>query len=307
MNAFANLPYADELLTIGELEANTKKLSADVPGLVTVRHIGTSLAGRTINLVSIGEGERDALIVGVPHPNEPVGAVTIERMIALLIANPDFRRRSGYRWHFIKAIDPDGLKLNEGWLKGPRSLRRYLHDFFRPAMLHQPEYTFPLTASGHVFDRPTPENRAWQMALELTRPALQASLHHADHGGVFHCLSRVMPDLYPELARQTAAAGLTLNTVGEPAAPLMPLSPGIFGFPNLQEFNMNSAGLGEKGSGRPGTVALVMPRNVTAHLQSPPKYPFGMISVCAKIVLRLTPMPMSGSCSCGCLPPWPIF
>jgi len=29
------------------------------------------------------------------------------------------REELGYTWHFIKSIDADGMRLNEGWFKGP--------------------------------------------------------------------------------------------------------------------------------------------------------------------------------------------
>jgi hypothetical protein len=155
---------------------------------VRITPLGVSRLGRPIEMISLGEGDRDALIVGVPHPNEPAGAVTVERLIALLLHSE--RERRGYRWHFIKAIDPEGLRLNGGWLKKPRSPGNYLENFFRPALLRQPETTFPLDLPECRFSASTPENEAWQRALELTRPVLHASLHHCEFGGVFYTLSQ---------------------------------------------------------------------------------------------------------------------
>jgi hypothetical protein len=110
----------NELLTLEELEAGTRQLATDPQ--VRITPVGVSRLGRPIEMISLGEGDREALIVGVPHANEPAGAVTVERLIELLLRSE--REQRGYRWHFIKAIDPEGLKLNGGWLKKPRTLPR---------------------------------------------------------------------------------------------------------------------------------------------------------------------------------------
>src|SRR5258705_13734752 len=96
-------------LTIEELEANTRRLLDSGGAPVEIRQVGERWAGREIEMISIGNGDRDALVVGGPHPNEPVGAVTVERMLALMLGEEGDAVRRGFRWHFIKAIDPEGL------------------------------------------------------------------------------------------------------------------------------------------------------------------------------------------------------
>jgi hypothetical protein len=201
----------DELLTIEELEAGTRRIATNPR--VRVTPLGISRLGRPIEMISLGEGESDALIVGAPHPNEPAGAVTVERLIALMLHSE--REQRGYRWHFIKAIDPEGLRLNGGWLKKPRTLRNYLENFFRPALSRQPETTFPLELSDFTFSASTPENEAWQRAFALTRPALHATLHHCDFGGAFYSLSRALPAALNGLEAAVKAAGLTVNEVDD--------------------------------------------------------------------------------------------
>lgn len=201
----------DELLTIEELDAGTRRLAADPR--VRITPVGVSRLGRPIEMISLGEGDRDALIVGVPHANEPAGAVTVERLIKLLLHSE--REQRGYRWHFIKSIDPEGLRLNGGWLKKARTLGNYLENFFRPALSRQPETTFPLQLPGYRFSASTPENEAWQCAFALTRPALHASLHHCDFGGAFYSLSRALPAALSGLEAAIKAAGLTIQEVDD--------------------------------------------------------------------------------------------
>lgn len=201
----------DELLSIEELEAGTRRIASDPR--VRITPLGVSRLGRPIEMISLGEGNRDALIVGVPHANEPAGAVTVERLIALMLHSE--RERRGYRWHFIKAIDPEGLRLNSGWLKKPLTLSNYLENFFRPALSRQPETTFPLELGEYRFSASTPENEAWQRAFELTRPALHATLHHCDFGGAFYMLSRALPSALTGLEGAVKAAGLTVNDIDD--------------------------------------------------------------------------------------------
>lgn len=225
-----------ELLTIDELEANTQALAAKFGDRVTITRIGESWAGRPIEMISIGEGEQNALVVGVPHPNEPVGAVTVERMIRLMLGPDGKRERRGMKWHFIKAIDPEGLRLNAGWLKGPRTLRNYAESYFRPALSRQPETTFPLEIGEHRFSASTPENQAWQRAFELTKPIVHASLHHCDIGGAFHCVSRNIPALNPVLDQIILDQGLTHMTGFQaPDVPIEWVSAGVSVYPAVPQ------------------------------------------------------------------------
>lgn len=203
-------------------------------GRVTIRQIGTSEGGLPIDLVEAGKGPKSALLVGAPHPNEPIGCLTIVSMIESFVRNPEPFDNLGYRWSFIPCIEPDGLALNRGWLKSARSPRQYFEHFYRPPLHHQAEYTFPLAADNWKFDHPTKGNVAWRSALEHTRPDLLVSLHNGEYGGVFYVLSRPIPALAEQLAASPATVGLTLNTVGDPALPMAQMRPGVFDFFDLE-------------------------------------------------------------------------
>lgn len=223
----------DTLPTVAEMEAHTRALAAAYPKLVETQVLGTSRNSRPIELISIGKGEKSALIVGAPHPNEPIGCAMIERLLDRLVRDATLREESGYRWHFIKAIDIDGVALNEGWFKAPRTPRNYLRHFFRPAFAQQPDYTFPLEVDGYRFDQPTPENKCWRAAIDFAKPTLQCSLHGADIGGVFYVASRDAPDLFRVLQKQPVENGLTLSTAGEPFTEMPSYAPGIFMLPDF--------------------------------------------------------------------------
>jgi hypothetical protein len=198
-----------------------------------VERLGLSRAGRPIDLISVGHGSRAALIVGAPHANEPIGCATIERLLTRLARDRKLRNDSGWQWHFIPAIDIDGIALNEPWFRGERTLKRYFDSFYRPSFRLQPEYTFPLAVPGYRFDRETPESRSWRSALEHLRPQLQCSLHGADTGGSFFIVSDFRSRLCTQLASLPKAFDITLNSIGDSSAELTEFTPGIFSFPNI--------------------------------------------------------------------------
>lgn len=219
-------------------------LSADLDGHALVRRraiadvarverLGSSREGRPIDLISVGRGSHAALIVGAPHANEPIGCATIVRLLTRLAQDRELREGLDWQWHFIPAIDIDGIALNEGWFRGERTLQRYLNHFYRPPFRLQPEYAFPLDVAGYRFDQETPESACWRLALDRIRPQLQCSLHGADTGGSFFLLSDCGPGLCKALVDLPRQSGIALNTVGEPSAELAGLSPGAFTFPNI--------------------------------------------------------------------------
>lgn len=227
-------------------------LSADLDGHALVRRLamthvaqverlGSSRAGRPIDLISVGRGSRAALIVGAPHANEPIGCATIVRLLMRLARDRELREGWDWRWHFIPAIDMDGIALNEGWFRGERTLARYLDNFYRPPFKRQPEYAFPLEVPGYRFDRETPETACWRLALDRIRPQLQCSLHGADTGGSFFLASDPQPRLCKVLADLPNQSGITLNTVGDSSAGLSGIAPGVFSFPNIESQIANAA------------------------------------------------------------------
>src|ERR1051326_5371247 len=105
-------------MTLDELAASTRALVRDHPGIARVETVGVSPEGRPIELLPIGPGPRSALLVGVPHPNEPIGTLTLEFLCRLFCEDAELRARLDTTLHVVKVADPDGLVLNEGWFKG---------------------------------------------------------------------------------------------------------------------------------------------------------------------------------------------
>ena len=165
-----NIPDYQEFLTVAELDASSKELASCYPGQVELFSIGTSRAGHPILCLKIGNGPKHALMFACPHPNEPIGAMTVEYFSRVLAEHPEFTKETGYTWYLIKCVDPDGTKRNEGWFKGPFTLRNYAEHYYRPAMNEQVEWTFPIDYKKLHFHAPIPETQALMKLIDEVRP-----------------------------------------------------------------------------------------------------------------------------------------
>lgn len=222
----ALVPARNTLPGVRELDELTRHMAA---AGMSVQRIGTSRGGRPIHLISPpSSGRLNALVIGTPHPNEPIGGLSLITLLEMLRNRHPLLEQLPFRWHFIASIDPDGLALNDAWLNTPGDFRAYVRGFFRPAFADQAEYSFPLQTAGYRFERTTPETRAWMSVIDRLRPELMVSLHNADLGGVFTVLSKPQRTLAAELSLIASAHGIALDEDGDPYAELQKLAPGVF-------------------------------------------------------------------------------
>jgi hypothetical protein len=223
-----DVPDYPVFLTIDELTASTHQLHADYPGLTELRTVGETRRGDPIELLTIEGGERQAFIFGGPHPNEPIGTMTLEYLTRRLCEDETLRGELGYTWHFIKSIDADGMRLNEGWFKGPFTPTNYARHYFRPAMFDQVEWTFPIEYKTLKFDQPLPETKTLMRVIDEVRPTLLYSLHNAGFGGVYYYVSDPCEPLYNTFHTIPEWFNLALD-LGEPEVPYADLfAPAIY-------------------------------------------------------------------------------
>jgi hypothetical protein len=197
--------------------------------------VGTSAEGRPIELLTVGTGRVPALLVGVPHPNEPIGTLTLEFLCRLLCEDDALRARLDTTLSVIKVADPDGLVLNEGWFKGAFSPARYALDYYRPPHREQVEWSFPVRYKTLRFDTPAPETAAVMRVMERVRPRFFYSLHNAAFCGVYFYVSEARPALFAALRALVASQGLPLHR-GEPEVPyLETLAPAVYALFGIQD------------------------------------------------------------------------
>ena len=209
------IPSIDRFKTVRELEDGSRELAGNYPNVVELRTIGESSEGRPINALVIGDGDESVFFYGFTHPNEPIGSLTIEYLASRLAANPDLRKRLGYRFILAKVIDVDGAKLNEGWFRGPFDLLTYAQNFYRPPPNEQAEWTFPIDYKTLHWTSPNAETKAIKKIVDEFRPEFTYVLHNADFCGVYYYLSHPLPSAYEELRSIPLRQGLPLHR-GEP-------------------------------------------------------------------------------------------
>ena len=222
------IPDYQQFLTVDEMDASSKALAKAHPDTVELFDIGKTTLGHPILCLKIGNGPKNALLTGCPHPNEPIGAMMCEHFSWYLAGNKALRDELGYTWYIVKTWDADGVKLNEGWLKGPYSIRNYARNFYRPAGTKQVEWTFPIKYKDLDFQSPIAETQAMIGLLDKIQPDIIYSLHNAGFGGVFWYVGEGLEAIYDDLYKAAEKQGVPLS-LGEPEAPFcVELAPAVY-------------------------------------------------------------------------------
>ncbi|MFB7025938.1 MULTISPECIES: M14 family zinc carboxypeptidase [unclassified Streptomyces] len=194
-------PYiGDRPPTLEELDQELRKTAAEHPALCALSEIGRSREGRPMTMLTVQGGPKHVLVLGAPHPNEPIGLTVVTTLARYLTEHP--QAREDVSWHLVGCADPDGVAANQNWWAStwPPTLEDYHRGLYRPVAAAQPEWTFP--APG--FDATLPETRALMRVIDTVRPALTVSLHGSDTGGVWAIASRAEPAL-PKIMADLAA------------------------------------------------------------------------------------------------------
>jgi hypothetical protein len=222
------VPLHDRFLEPGELDTAFTDLVERFPGRARRERVGASAEGRAIDLVTVGHGSRSALLVGVPHPNEPIGTLTALFLARLLCEDEALSRQLDLTLHVVPVADPDGLALNAGWLARPMTLGHYATEFYRPPHHEQVEWSYPVHYETLRFPTPAPETAAVMRVMERTRPELFYSLHNAGFGGVYFYASDDRQSVFARWRALVDGLALPMHQ-GEPEVPyLESMAPGVY-------------------------------------------------------------------------------
>ena len=212
------IPEYQEFLTLDELHQSSLQLVEEFPDIAQLREIGRSTDGRPIEMLTIGQGSQTALLFGVPHPNEPIGTLSLEFLSRLVCERQDLREQLDTTFLIVKVIDPDGLALNAGWLKGTFSPLAYALNYYRPTQDEQVEWGFPVDYKTLHFSSPSAETQVLMRLMEEYRPSFCYSLHNASFCGVYFYASQRLPALFQQFQQLVADQDLALHQ-GEPEVP----------------------------------------------------------------------------------------
>lgn len=213
-----DIPDFREFLTVDELNKSTVELASKYPDKAYVFRIGEARNGEPINCLRIGYGELTALLFAFPHPNEPIGSMTLEYLSWKLCIDDAFREKMNATWYIIKCVDPFGARLNEGWFKGDWSPIKYALNYYRPPGYKQVEWTFPIEYKTLKFNNPTPETKALMDLINEIKPDYVSSLHNAGFCGAYFYLSDPIPSVYDKLYTVISKFNIPLH-LGEPEVP----------------------------------------------------------------------------------------
>ncbi|MBS7611122.1 peptidase M14 [Candidatus Bathyarchaeota archaeon] len=229
------IPDFKEFMNVDELNASARELASKHPDRVSMFKIGEARNGEPINCLKIGSGELTALLFAFPHPNEPIGSMTLEYLSWRLSVDDTFRSKMNTTWYIIKCVDPFGARLNEGWFKGDWSLRKYALNYYRPPGYKQIEWAFPVEYKTLKFDKPIPETQALMNLINEIKPDYVSSLHNAGFCGAYFYLSDPIPDVYDKLHVVTSKFDIPLH-LGEPEVPYAnKFADAIFKMPTVVE------------------------------------------------------------------------
>ncbi|HOJ89329.1 MAG TPA: M14 family zinc carboxypeptidase [Pseudothermotoga sp.] len=229
------IPDCKRFFYVDEFDKRTEELAKKYPKTVQVYEAGKSRNGYPIKVIRIGNGSKNALMFGCPHPNEPIGAMMLDFLCEKLAQDEKLRSNFDYTWYLIKVIDPDGTKLNEGWFSNPQSIKFYAGNFYRPPGYRQIEWTFPVDYKTLHFHDPLPETQVLMKIIEEQKPVFMYSLHNAGFGGVYYYISSDSPSLYEDFHSIPHRFNVPL-ALGEPEVPYLKMfAKAIFGLSPITE------------------------------------------------------------------------
>ncbi len=228
------VPDYKAFCTVDELNASSEKIAEEHPSKVRIFGIGRSRNGEDIKALRIGKGRKTALLFGFPHPNEPIGSMTLDYLAKRLVEDTTLDKLD-YTWFIVKCADPDGARLNEGWFRGPYTPINYALNYYRPPGFQQIEWTFPIKYKTLTWNKPIPETKALMRIMETQKPQFMYSLHNSGFGGVYFYVSAQCKPLYPKFQNLAKKEKLPLH-LGEPETPYMKqLAEAIFKMPTSVE------------------------------------------------------------------------
>jgi hypothetical protein len=101
LNVLGDVPNYEAFLTVDELKASSQELARKYPDRVEALNIGHSRQGDPMEALKIGDGPRQAILFAMPHPNEPIGSMTLEYLSSRLVEDDSLLQSLDHTWYLI--------------------------------------------------------------------------------------------------------------------------------------------------------------------------------------------------------------
>lgn len=199
-----------KFLTVGELDLALKKLV----GRKSILNLGKSQGGHNILCARIGNGKKNALIFGFPHPNEPIGSLTCLSLIKIILKNKKLSEK--YTWYIIPCADPDGAKLNHGWFKDKFTIKNYAFNYYRSKTAMQTDWSFPAKYKDYCFDKSPKNVIALSKLVKKIKPDLVYPIHNSGFSGAYFFITRGLPNKYYDKIKDFCYSLNVPMDLGEP-------------------------------------------------------------------------------------------
>jgi hypothetical protein len=227
------VPAYRRFLKLSEIDALTKKFERD--SSVEKRTIGQTVEKEPINMYVLGNGKKTAMIIGVPHSDEPLGSLVATHFVQWMMTHPedDFFQ---WRWLITPVLERRGMRMNEGWFNDFSSLVNMAKSHFREPVEDQYEWTFPFKYKNYQWTYSRPEADAVKEVLKSEKPDLLCGLHHASFYNTYYYFSRDLPEAYPRLSRfaKTLKLPFSEQAADVPFGKL--LAPGFYQMYGLKDY-----------------------------------------------------------------------
>ena len=196
----SKVPSYSSYLSCEELDQNSLALAREFPSIVEIIRAGESREKRAINALRIGKGSNNILLYGFPNPEEPLGGLLLDYLSEALATNEKFLKETDCTWYLIKCVDPDGAKLNEGYLKGPLTPTNFAKNYYRTPNYLTGELNFPFRFGNILnLNNPVPETWALMRIMSGIEFRFISSLHVMKFGEMTFEVSRPCPEIYSQL------------------------------------------------------------------------------------------------------------
>ncbi len=206
------VPSYSSYLSCEGLEQNSLALAREFPSTVEIIRAGASKEKRAINALRIGKGSHNILLYGFPNPEEPLGGLLIDYLSEVLVSNEKFLKEMDCTWYLIKCVDPDGARLNEGYLKGPLTPINFARNYYRTPNHLTGELNFPFRFGNILnLNNPLPETRALMGIMSGIEFRFISSLHVMKFGEMTFEVSRPCPEIYSQLQRTARENNIPLR------------------------------------------------------------------------------------------------
>jgi hypothetical protein len=84
---YNDIPTYSRFLRVEEIDDLVHSI-VQFPG-VEYKTIGKTIENEPLNILGIGQGEKTALIIGVPHSDEPLGSLVVTFFARWLVTHPE--------------------------------------------------------------------------------------------------------------------------------------------------------------------------------------------------------------------------